>query len=271
MRVLAVIPARLGSTRFPGKPLARLRGRPLVQHVWEAVRRASGVDRVVVATDAPDIAAAARGFGAEAVMTRSGHPTGSDRVAEAALAVGGKAEIVVNVQGDEPLLVPEAVQAAVAALDGDPAAAAATLAVRDDDRAAFASRHVVKVACDLEGRALYFSRAPLGDAAQLEPPASGGRAAGGPGWSFLRHVGLYAFRREALAAFAGWPPSPLERAEALEQLRLLEHGLRMRVAVTSYRSRGVDTPEDLAALERDWDRLVASAGGSAREPGEARP
>jgi 3-deoxy-manno-octulosonate cytidylyltransferase (CMP-KDO synthetase) len=271
MRVLAVIPARLGSTRFPGKPLARLRGRPLVQHVWEAVRRAASVDRVVVATDAPAIAEAVRGFGAEALMTRADHPTGSDRVAEAALAAGGDAEIVVNVQGDEPLLAPEAVQAAVAALAGDPAAAAATLAVRDDDRGAFASRHVVKVACDLEGRALYFSRAPLGEAPAPAAPDCGGRAAAAAGWSFLRHVGLYAFRSAALAEFAAWPPSPLERAEALEQLRLLEHGLRMRVAVTSYRSRGVDTPEDLAALERDWDRLLAAAGGSARGTPEARP
>jgi 3-deoxy-manno-octulosonate cytidylyltransferase (CMP-KDO synthetase) len=151
------------------------------------------------------------------------------------------------------------VAAAVAALDADPEAAAATLAAPDHDPGALASPHVVKVACDLTGRALYFSRAPLGGAA----------AEGDVG--FLRHVGVYVFRRAALAAFASWPPSPLERAEGLEQLRLLEHGLRMRVALTSHPSRGVDTPEDLAALERDWDALAARLGEPARAPGETRP
>jgi 3-deoxy-manno-octulosonate cytidylyltransferase (CMP-KDO synthetase) len=261
MRVLAVIPARMGSTRFPGKPLARLRGRPLIEHVWAAVTRAPAVARAVVATDAEEIAAAARAFGAEAVLTRADHATGTDRVAEAAARVGGGYEVIVNVQGDEPLLAPAALEAAVDALAADPEAAAATLAVPDEDPAAFASPHVVKVVCGLDGRALYFSRAPLAGPPDERPARP----------LFLRHVGLYAFRRAALAAFAAWPPSPLETAERLEQLRLLEHGLRMRVAVTRYRSRGVDTPADLAALERDWERLAAGAGGAPPGTGDPEP
>ena len=261
MRVLAVIPARMGSTRFPGKPLAMLRGRPLIEHVWSAVVGAPSVERAVVATDSPEIAAAARAFGAEAVMTRTDHPTGTDRVAEAAVRLGAGFTVIVNVQGDEPLLASLAVVAAVAALAADPGASAATLAVPDDDPEALASPHVVKVVCDLEGRALYFSRAPLAAAADERPARA----------TFLRHVGLYAFRREALLAFAGWPPTPLETAERLEQLRLLEHGLRMRVAITRQRSRGVDTPADLAALERGWDGYAAAGGGAARGPGDPEP
>jgi len=239
MKTLAVIPARLESTRFPRKPLAIWRGRPILQHVWNAVSQA-GVDRLVVATDSDEIAAAVTRFGGEVFRTRSDHPTGSDRVAEVASRMGSDFDAIVNVQGDQPLLAPEAVQEVVRALSLDPHTPVATLAAPDTDRAAYESPHVVKVVCDLEGRALYFSRSPIGGA-QDQAGA----------WSFLHHLGVYAFRPDALGAFASWPPSPQERAEKLEQLRLVEHGIRIRVTLVRQVSRGVDTPEDLAALEKE--------------------
>lgn len=259
MKTLGVIPARMASRRFPGKPLALLGGRPLVWHVWEAARRAGSVTRLVLATESSALAAAARGFGAEVVLTGEDCRTGTDRAAQALEALGEPFDTVVNLQGDEPLLVPETIDEVVAVLASDPDASAATLAFEDGDPAAFTSPHVVKVVRSPRGHALYFSRAPIG-------PAPGSPA----GKTFLHHVGIYALRSEALRAFASWPESPLERAEGLEQLRLLEHGFRMRVSVTSYRSRGVDTPEDLAALEHDRQSLVAPGGGSTPAPGEAR-
>jgi len=254
MKTLAVIPARLESTRFPGKPLALLRGRPIVQHVWDAVRRSNGVERVVVATDSDEIAAAVTHFGGEVARTRGAHATGSDRVAEVASRIGQGYDAILNVQGDQPLLEPEAVGEAVRALALDPHTPVATLAASDSDRAAYESPNVVKVVCDLEGRALYFSRAPVGG---VEDPAGA--------WSFLHHLGVYAFRPQVLDAFASWPQGPLERAESLEQLRLLEHGIRIRVTLVRRVSRGVDTPEDLAALERE---SATAAAGSPRKASE---
>jgi 3-deoxy-manno-octulosonate cytidylyltransferase (CMP-KDO synthetase) len=248
MRTLGVIPARMGARRLPGKPLIPLRGKPLIQHVWEACARVPSIERLVVATDGEEIASAVRDFGGEAVLTSEDHPSGSDRVAEAVRLLGETFDAVVNIQGDEPLLSPEAVDAAVRALDEDRAASLTTLACRDIDGEAFHSRDVTKVVIDRAGFALYFSRAPLAE------PVSGP----GEGWSFLRHVGLYVFRTRALEAFVSWEPTPLERAEELEQLRALEHGLRIRVVVTPYRSRAVDTADDLEALERDWDGIVSS-------------
>jgi 3-deoxy-manno-octulosonate cytidylyltransferase (CMP-KDO synthetase) len=236
VKVLAVIPARTGATRFPGKPLALLRGRPLLAHVWERARSCPALDRVVVATDDEAIASAARGWGAEAVMTRSDHASGTDRVAEvAARDEFADYAVVVNLQGDEPLLDAAAVADAVAPVRAG-AAPMATLAHLEDDAAAFASPHVVKVVVDGDGNAVLFSRAPTG----ASPP-------------FLRHVGLYVFDRDTLHAFTRLPPTAAERAERLEQLRALGHGIRLRVVITSYVSRGVDTPADLEALERDWD------------------
>ena len=254
MKTLAVIPARLESTRFPGKPLALLAGRPIVQHVWDAVRQSNRVDRIVVATDSDEIASAVVRFGGEVARTRAAHPTGSDRVAEVASQIGLGYDVILNVQADQPLLAPEAVQEAVCSLALDPLVPVATLAAPDTDRAAYESPHVVKVVCDLEGRALYFSRTPVGGA---EDPA--GR------WSFLHHLGVYAFRPDALGAFASWPPSPLERAESLEQLRLLEHGIRIRVTLVGQVSRSVDTPEDLAQLARE---SATAAAGPTRKASE---
>lgn len=242
MRALVVIPARLGSRRLPRKPLAVLRGRPLVEHVWRAARAARLPERVLLATDSPEIAEAAAAFGAEVVLTDPAHESGSDRVAEVAGRLP-EFDVVVNLQGDEPLLPPAALDAAIAALAADAEAAAATLAHEERDADAWRNPAVVKVEADAAGHASCFFREPPADAP--EPPA------------FLRHVGLYAYRRPALLAFAGWPPAAAERAASLEQLRLLEHGLKMRVVVTPYRSQAVDTPHDLARLEADWDRLAA--------------
>uniref|UniRef100_A0A832I2I2 3-deoxy-manno-octulosonate cytidylyltransferase n=1 Tax=Eiseniibacteriota bacterium TaxID=2212470 RepID=A0A832I2I2_UNCEI len=232
--VLGVIPARYGATRFPGKPLALLWGRPLLRHVWERARAARGIDRLVVATDDDRIEAAARGFGAEVERTSRDCASGTDRVAEVARRAPGYG-IVLNLQGDEPELETDAVSALVAAMRADAGVRMATVAHREPDPAAFASEHVVKVVVDAAGDALYFSRADIAGATR-----------GGP---VLRHAGVYAFRRDLLLEFAGWPPGALERAERLEQLRALERGVRIRVVIGARAFSGVDTPEQLAALE----------------------
>jgi len=245
VKALGVIPARAGASRFPGKPLALLCGRPLVQHVWERARACPVLDRVVIATDDEGIAAAARGFGAEAILTRDDHESGTDRVAE----VSSRPEfagygVVANVQGDEPLLDPAALAAAIAPVAAGEAVMS-TLAHREFDPAGWASPHVVKVTLDAHGDATSFTRTPA-DATPAPP-------------GFLRHVGLYVYDRDTLLRFAGLPPTADERSERLEQLRALGHGIRVRVVITPYVSRGVDTPADLAAIERDWDRLVTRA------------
>jgi 3-deoxy-manno-octulosonate cytidylyltransferase (CMP-KDO synthetase) len=227
---LVIIPARFGATRFPGKPLALLAGKPLICHVAERAARARGVDRVAVATDDERIAAAARACGAEAVMTGPA-ATGTDRVAEAARTLG-PAEVVVNLQGDEPLIEPEAVEALVAAM-ADRTVEMATLS-RPLEAGEWERPHVVKVVTDARGDALYFSRAPIPHCRE-----------GGVSPLARAHVGMYAFRAGFLQAFTRLPPGRLEREESLEQLRALEHGHRIRVVETGYRGFGVDTPEDL--------------------------
>lgn len=245
MSVLVVIPARYASERLPGKALLRESGRSLVQHVWERVREARRAPRIVIATDDPRILAEAERFGAEALLTSPTHPSGTDRVAEVARMV--EAGIVVNWQGDEPELPGAACDALVAAFD-DPRVPMATLAAPCDDPEAFAAPSVVKVVCDAAGDALYFSRAPI-----PHPRTRGGGAA-----TPLQHVGIYAFRRETLLRLAALPPAPLERAEGLEQLRALTHGIRIRVVVTPHVGRGIDT-------RPDYDRFLARvrAGGPA--------
>jgi len=237
VRVLAVIPARYGASRFPGKPLAPLWGKPMLQHVWERARAARGIDRLVIATDDERIAAAARGFGAEVEMTSAECASGTDRVAEVARRSPGFA-IVLNLQGDEPELDPEAVSTLVAGMRAEPGVRMATLAHRESDPASLAAADVVKVAVDAEGWALYFSREPA-------PPEAG---------SPLRHVGVYGFARDFLLEFASWPPGEREKAERLEQLRAVERGVRIRVYTAARAFAGVDTPEQLAALERRGPR-----------------
>jgi 3-deoxy-manno-octulosonate cytidylyltransferase (CMP-KDO synthetase) len=232
---LAVIPARWGSVRFPGKPLAMLWGRPLIRHVWERARAVPGLDEIVIATDDERIAEAASGFGAAVEMTSPACASGTDRVAEVARARPG-AEIVVNLQGDEPELDSEAVARLVAGLRADTGVVMATLAHLEPDPAILASEHVVKLEVDGDGFALYFTR-------RWPPPVRTGS-------DVLRHVGVYGFRRDFLLEFAAWPPAPLELEERLEQLRALEHDVRVRVFEGARPSAGVDTPEQLAALER---------------------
>jgi 3-deoxy-manno-octulosonate cytidylyltransferase (CMP-KDO synthetase) len=237
MGAVVVIPARYGSTRFPGKPLAELWGKPLVQHVYERARQAKRCQRTIIATDDERIAAAARGFGAEVEMTRADHPSGTDRVAEAVREMD--VELVVNVQGDEPLVEPEAIDAAVAPLAEDSSIPMSTLCAPVTEVADLANPNLVKVVTDREGFALYFSRLPIPFVRDQQADVSR-----------CRHIGLYAYRREFLLMLAELPPSPLEQAEKLEQLRVLEHGHRVRVIPVASASPGVDTPGDLERLRQ---------------------
>jgi 3-deoxy-D-manno-octulosonate cytidylyltransferase len=238
--VLAVIPVRWGSTRFPGKALADLSGRPLVEHVWRHATAARSIDRVVVATDDERIRAAVTAFGGEAVMTADTHQSGTDRVAEVALTT--PCRIVVNIHGDEPLLGPGARDAAVAPLLADDNVEATTLAAPLAEGDDAGDPHLVKVVTAANGDALYFSRSPI--------PFRRNQEAGG---GFLHHIGLYALRRELLAEFSRWAPGTLEQAEGLEQLRLLEHGRRLRVVLVPHSFPGIDTPEDLARVAARMD------------------
>jgi 3-deoxy-manno-octulosonate cytidylyltransferase (CMP-KDO synthetase) len=236
--VVAIIPARYESSRFPGKPLADLGGRPMIEHVYRRAAEAPSVDAVVVATDDQRIVDAVEAFGGIARMTLATHRTGTDRVAEVAADLSCR--IVVNVQGDEPLIEPAMIAAVVEPLRADPSVPMATVRRRLTDPADAASPHVVKVVTDARGDALYFSRASIPYCAQ---------ATGHPMEAFV-HVGLYAFQRDFLLAFARLPQTPLELAESLEQLRALEHGYRIRTVVTEHHSIGVDTPEDLERARR---------------------
>jgi 3-deoxy-manno-octulosonate cytidylyltransferase (CMP-KDO synthetase) len=227
---VGVIPARYRSTRFPGKPLALLAGKPLIQHVFERGSLTRSLDRLLVATDDERIREAVRSFGGEALLTSRDHPTGTDRLAEVALQI--PASLYVNIQGDEPLVDPRDIDALVTALDSG-GVEMATLREPLERPEDLYDPNVVKVVCDREGRALYFSRAPIPFPRE------------GEGDGAYRHVGLYAMRRELLLEFAAVPPGRLERAERLEQLRVLELGRSIRVLDASGRSIGVDTPADL--------------------------
>jgi 3-deoxy-manno-octulosonate cytidylyltransferase (CMP-KDO synthetase) len=234
---VAIIPARFQSTRLPGKALALIDGRPMVCHVAERTRRARGLDRVIVATDDERIRAAVAAMGAEVVMTRADHPSGTDRLAEVARDL--RADVVVNVQGDLPLLDPAMVERLVARLATEPALPMATLATPIHDETEWRSPHVVKVVVDADGRALYFSRSPI------PWDRDGVRRAGET--LGLRHVGMYGYRRDVLLRLAALPPSPLERVEKLEQLRALEHGIAIGVVEWAALEPliEVDTPADL--------------------------
>lgn len=234
MRTTIIIPARYASTRFPGKPLAQLWGKPLLQHVYERSRQAQLADRVIVATDDDRIAAVARAFGAEVALTRPDHPSGTDRVAEVAASI--LTDLVVNVQGDEPLLDPAAIDAAIAPLAADPSLLMGTVCSPLESLEELANPNIVKVVLDQAGFALYFSRLPLPFARDHSPVAR------------YRHLGLYVYRKEFLLQLSQLAPTPLEEAEKLEQLRVLEHGYKIRVVVVPHPSPGVDTPEDLERL-----------------------
>lgn len=236
-RVVAVIPARHASTRFPGKPLAPLLGRPMVLWVLERARLVPGVDDVLVATEDPRIASVVRSAGGEAILTSPDCATGSDRVWEA--VKGRPCDIVLNLQGDEPALDPLAVGELVALMRADPGLPMGTLASRLTDPAAHADPNVVKVVLGEGGRCLYFSRSPV-------PYLRGAPLSEAP---VYRHVGVYAFRKAFLETFTGWPQGALERAESLEQLRALERGVALRASVVSWAPVAVDTPEDVPKAE----------------------
>lgn len=242
MRSVAVVPARFASTRLPGKPLLSETGRPLIQHVVESARRATRLERVIVATDDTRIADAVAAFGGECVMTRDDHPSGTDRVAEVAAGLPD-AEIIVNVQGDEPEVSGAALDLLVNLLERDGDAPMATLATPIRDEAIYRDPSCVKVVCSASGRALYFSRSPI-------PLHRDGLPAGGP--FGLLHLGLYAYRREFLLKLAALPPSPLERTEKLEQLRVLEAGYPIAVGLVDEPAIGVDTPEDYRRFVERW-------------------
>ena len=235
MKVICIIPARYGAKRFPGKPLASETGKPLIQHVYEAAAAAKRVDAVAVATDDERIRAAVEAFGGRAVMTHADHPCGTNRVAEAAGAFPA-AEIVVNLQADEPELDPALLDRLIEAMQADPSVEVATLAgpLAPDE---LGNPNAVKVALAANGDALYFSRAPI-------PAARDGEAHRRT--PALKHFGIYAFRAAALRDYARMPQTPLEETERLEQLRWLEHGRRIRVLVVEQRPGGIDTPESYA-------------------------
>lgn len=252
MRILGVIPARYGSTRFPGKPLHPIAGKPLVQHVVERCRGARALAELIVATDDARIANAVRPF-CHVEMTRPDHPSGTDRIAEVAERVA--CDAVVNIQGDEPLLDPAVIDAAAAALtDAEMSTAAAPL----QDPAELDNPNVVKVVLNAAGRALYFSRHPIPYLRELAGHAAAERLRAFP---YLKHLGLYGYRRDTLLRLVRWPVSPLEAAEKLEQLRALEHGLAIAVVRVAAASPGVDTPEDAARVERLLRAGTGGAGG----------
>jgi 3-deoxy-manno-octulosonate cytidylyltransferase (CMP-KDO synthetase) len=241
--VVAVLPARWGSTRFPGKALHPIAGRPLIQHVWERCLRARKLANVIVATDDMRIAEAAFAFGAEVALTSSRHKSGTDRVAEVAGKLRGVSHVI-NVQGDEPLISPKLIDQLAATLLAEPEVEMITAASRFAPGEDVANPSAVKVVLDLDSNALYFSRAPIPhsrDGISLAP--------------HYRHQGIYGYSLRLLLKFVKWKPTRLEQTEQLEQLRALEHGVRIRVAVTSRVSTGVDRPEDVSLVERMLHQL----------------
>lgn len=239
MRVTAIIPARYASTRFPGKPLVDILGKPMIQWVCERTARAVHINRVIVATDDERIAAAVRGFGGEVEMTRADHPTGTDRLAEVAARI--ETDLVVNVQGDEPLIDPKMIEQAVAPLRKNPGIPMGTLKCPLVSPEEFRNPNVVKVVTDRQGFALYFSRAPIPHPRDLASKLEANFA----DLNCFKHVGLYVYRKDFLLTYPKLAVTPLENLEKLEQLRALEHGFRIRVVETALTSQGVDTPEDL--------------------------
>jgi 3-deoxy-manno-octulosonate cytidylyltransferase (CMP-KDO synthetase) len=237
VRTLVAIPARWGSTRFPGKALHLINGKPLVQHVWERCQQCKTIDAVVIATDDERIVTAAASFGAKAVMTAMNHPSGTDRIAEAANAFPGH-DIIINVQGDEPLISPALIDELATTLRQDSNISMVTAAAPLRDTDLIKDPNVVKVVLDVRGDALFFSRSPLPYVRDASVSTK-----------HRRHLGIYGFRRCFLSEFVSWPPSMLELTECLEQLRALENGVRIRVVLTDETSPGVDTPQQAHAVE----------------------
>jgi 3-deoxy-manno-octulosonate cytidylyltransferase (CMP-KDO synthetase) len=257
MKSLIIIPARWGATRFPGKSLTPIQGRPMLQWVWEAACRSRLTEQVIIATDDDRIAEAASTFGADVVMTKKSHRSGTDRMAEVADKV--PAQLYINVQGDEPLLSRDALDDLIRAMMENPRTPIGTLAHRIEKEEEWRSPEVVKVVCDRRNEALYFSRSPLPFQRSFDPKMR-----------LLRHVGIYAFRARALATFVSLKPSALELAESLEQLRALENGLAIQVIETKYRCLGVDTTADLARVEAALRALSRANGKAASAKGRKK-
>jgi 3-deoxy-manno-octulosonate cytidylyltransferase (CMP-KDO synthetase) len=243
MAIVGIIPARYASTRLPGKPLLADTGRPLIAHVMDAAKRATRLTRIIVATDDPRIFEAVRSHGGEAIMTRADHPSGTDRIAEVAAAIPD-AEIIVNLQGDEPEVAGSTLDLVAQLLIDDPTLPMATIATPIRDAAVYNDPSCVKVVRSLSGRALYFSRSPI--------PFI--RDGGFQGSAAFLHLGLYAYRRDLLLSLAKLPPSPLEVLEKLEQLRVLEAGYPIAVGIVDETSVGIDTPEDYRRFVERWKR-----------------
>jgi 3-deoxy-manno-octulosonate cytidylyltransferase (CMP-KDO synthetase) len=253
---LGIIPARWASTRFPGKPLHPIAGKPLLQHVWEASRRAKRLDHLIIATDDFRIAEVAFNWGAEVAMTSANHSSGTDRIAEVA-AKAKQFEHVVNIQGDEPMIDPKLIDRLVRELQRDRKLEMITAAHPFIDPHEAQSLHQVKVVVNLKKEALYFSRALIPSTRSGGFQTAEKRGRFGKRLSLiLRHQGIYGYTRDLLLRFVRWKTSPLERAESLEQLRALENGVRIKVVMTGSGSPGVDTPEDARMIER----LIVSAG-----------
>jgi 3-deoxy-manno-octulosonate cytidylyltransferase (CMP-KDO synthetase) len=245
-KAVGIIPARWNSTRFPGKPLHLVAGKPLLLRVLERCRRAKNLDSLIIATDDMRIARAAFDWGAEVSLTSARHRSGTDRVAEVARKTKEFAHVI-NIQGDEPLVDPRLIDKLVERLRSNRKIEMVTAAHPFENPAEASSPHQVKVAVDLSGRALYFSRAAIPFPRNLS------------GIKYLRHQGIYGFRRETLLQFVKWKPTPLERSESLEQLRALENGVSVHVLVIAKGSPGVDTPEDANALEQKIARVKRRA------------
>jgi len=244
---LGVIPARFASSRYPGKALAKLAGKPMIEHVWERANMSRYLTDVLVATDDDRIADAVHKFGGRVRMTRADQPTGTDRLAE--VASSEDAALYVNIQGDEPLIDPEAIDAAILSVHGDEAVDMGTLKKQIVDPTDIVNTNVVKVVTNLLGDAIYFSRCPI--------PYERDSRTGVP--IYFKHIGLYVYRRDFLLHYPDLTVGPLEEAERLEQLRALENGYRIRVVATDYESLGVDTPEDLERARRQLAELAVTA------------
>jgi 3-deoxy-manno-octulosonate cytidylyltransferase (CMP-KDO synthetase) len=248
-KILGVIPARFASTRFPGKVLAQIAAKTMLQHVYERASLSTYLTSVIIATDDDRVYAVARDFGARVRMTRSDHLSGTDRVAEVASAED--VEIVVNIQGDEPLISPDAIDAAILPLVHEPDLVMGTLKKRIEDPREITDPNVVKVVTNRSGDAVYFSRCAIPFA--REPDG---------GTPYFKHIGLYVYRRDFLLAYPELPVGPLEAAERLEQLRALENGFSIRVVETEYESLGVDTPQDLQRVSRLFDAAIIMGRGN---------
>jgi len=248
-KILGVIPARFGSTRFPGKVLAQIGAKTMLQHVYERAALATYLTSVVIATDDERVFTVARDFGARVRMTRADHLSGTDRAAEVASAED--AEIIVNIQGDEPMISPAAIDAAILPLVHSRQVVMATLKKSIEDAREITDPNVVKVVTNRSGDAVYFSRCAI--------PFERERAGGTP---YFKHIGLYVYRRRFLLAYPALPVGPLETAERLEQLRALENGFRIRVVETEYESLGVDTAEDLKRVSQLFDASILQGTGN---------